>query len=509
MSQNRQATLDPEALGTAGVLFQSMSAVGPAASVVTLLVLVTVYAGGASPLAILVAAAVVTVLGICLGQLGRVLPSAGGIYAFVSAALGKRAGFVVAWILGFTETFNVPVAVLALVYIVQDNLEAHLGTPSWIWIPVAIVGCTLVSLLTFRGVKFSIRVMTIIGVAEFAILLALAITLIVHAGSANTLSVFNPREGNVHGLGSVFVGVIYGITGFLGFDAALPLAEESRNPRRAVPRAVVLSPIIIGVIYTIVLYAADVYWHPGSVALGKSPFAGFNGGDPFDGIAARVWGAIWVVFLLAAISSLFSGSAGATNAASRVNFALGRVRLLPAAMANVNPRHRTPSVAIGIQALITTAVMLILGGLMHGPTDAFVFLATLIVLLFLILWALASLSCLVYYVRKRRDLLNVPLHIVAPVIAVCMSVVVLIASLGINFAGLGIAPLTGASRWTPYIAAAWIALGVALCPVAMRRWPERLAQLDRVFTSAHAADAPDGPEPGAATSGTRPASDSA
>src|SRR5439155_1054628 len=107
--------------------------------------------------------------------------------------------------------------------------------------PAAAVACAIVWVLVYRGIRISTEAGVALGAFEIVVFLALAVTLIIAAGSNNTLSVFSPGTGNSSGLGSVFAGMVYTVLAFIGFEAAAPLGEEAKNPRRTIPQAVVWS----------------------------------------------------------------------------------------------------------------------------------------------------------------------------------------------------------------------------------------------------------------------------
>src|SRR5438552_1306304 len=135
------------------------------------------------------------------------------------------------------------------------------------------------------AVAFSFIFATTYAGGSTPLAVALAVTLIIAAGSNNTLSVFSPGTGNSSGLGSVFAGMVYTVLAFIGFEAAAPLGEEAKNPRRTIPQAVVWSCVLIGLFYLVCYYAATVYFGPSQMADPKNGFFGFNGGDPWDGLA--------------------------------------------------------------------------------------------------------------------------------------------------------------------------------------------------------------------------------
>src|SRR5207237_10532291 len=142
-------------------------------------------------------------------------------------------------------------------------------------------------ILVYRGVRISTEAGVVLGAFEIVVFLALAITLIISAGSNNTLSVFNPSTGNANGWGSVFAGMVYTVLAFIGFEASVPLAEETRDPRRTLPRAVLLSCVLIGVFYLICYYGAREYFGPNVAGDPTKGVVACNGRDPWDWIGAR------------------------------------------------------------------------------------------------------------------------------------------------------------------------------------------------------------------------------
>ena len=153
----------------------------------------------------------------------------------------------------------------------------------------------------------------------------------------NTLNVFLPGADGVR---PAFQGMIFCLLAFIGFEAAAPLGEETREPRRTIPRAVIWSAVLIGAFYVFNYYAATVFFGPDRM----TEFYTFNGGDPWGCMAEQVLPGIGGLLVIFAIlnSSLANANSGAT-AATRTLFAMGRVRLLPHWFAAVNPGHRARS----------------------------------------------------------------------------------------------------------------------------------------------------------------------
>jgi amino acid transporter len=489
MSTNVSATetrsdLDHRALGFVPVLFQSIVFAGPAVGVALSLVFLASYAGGATPLATLLTTGAILLIAISIGELGSKLPSAGGLYTYVAAGLGEFPGFILAWLLiAAYLLIDAGLIVLLLGLIAQDNLTSQVGAPSWLWAPIVVFCIGVAATLVVAGIKPSARVQVVFGIFEMLVFITLSVWLIAKAGSHNTISAFSPTNGNANGWGSIFVAIIYGVLAFAGFESAAPLAEEAADPRRNVRRAVVGSVVVVGIFFTFAMYAGVVYWGPHHVTLGKNTFVTFNGGDPWDGIAHVVWGGAWVIVLLAVINSTWGGTMAEFNAASRVAFALGRIGLLPKQAAAIHPRRRTPYIAAIALAVIAIAMALIFGFAMSGPKPlgGVLFLGALVTLFFIPMYILVAVSCTAYFWRHARGEFNFIKHGLIPLVGAAFFVPVLIASLGINFAGLGIAPLTGDARYTPWIVLGWLVIGVGAYFWLRQRRPLAMSQLDRVF----------------------------
>src|SRR4029453_15269061 len=215
------------------------------------------------------------------------------------------------------------------------------------------------------------------GVFEIGVFTALAIWLIVDAGSDNDLAVFGTSFATVpgfDGLSGVIAGSVYTILAFIGFEAAAPLAEEARDPRRTIGRAVILSCIGIGIFYVVTTYAAVVFFGPGRFA--EFPLSG--DGNPWDALARAAGGAGWVLGFLAAANPAIPNSNAGSNARPRAWFAMGRVHLLPAILGRTHPRYRSPHVAVFAQFVIGVTVALWLGGQYNSPFLAFAILGPII-----------------------------------------------------------------------------------------------------------------------------------
>src|SRR6266480_3636647 len=470
--------LERDAVGLAPTLFQSITHMAPAAAVAFSIIVGAPYAGGSLPLSVLLALVACLLVAVSIGQLGRHLPSAGGLYTYSSRGLHPYVGFLVAWGFILAEPIVAPLLYLIFGNELAANLNSHFGWPLWLWAPFAVVAGLIVWVLTYRGIRLSTRTGVALGTFEIVVFVALAVTLVVAAGDRNTLSVFAANTGNAKGLGSIFPAMIFAILAFIGFEAAAPLAEEAKEPRKTIPRAVLLSALLIGLFYLFCYYAASVYFGPDKMA---KDFIGFNGGDPWSGMAQAVWGPGLIIVILAVLNSAIANSNAGVNAATRVGYSLARIGLLPRVLARIHPRFKTPYWAVNVQAAGGIILAVALGTIAGGPLPAFALLGTMAGIIVVVIYILTNLSNLVYYLREQRGEFNIVWNRIVPMVDSLLFLPPLAAALGIDFANLGIGALTSPANLAPIIIGIWMVVGVVLLLYFASNKPERITDTGRIF----------------------------
>jgi len=348
------------------VLAQSVGFIGPvfsAAFIIPLIIGVNAAARGAgtsAALAVVIAGVGIFALGWIVAQYAKKIQAAGSLYDYVSNGLGKTVGAATGWLYyGGTIILTTGLGVLIGGY-VHDNLlpvwEIDLDLPIWLW--DAIFAALLFVVLYF-GVKISTRVQLTLALISIAVVLIFFITVIADLGSGNDIAkAFEPTP-DPDGFGGILFGVLYGVLIFVGFETAANLAEETAQPKRAIPRAVLGAVVIVSVFYVIAAYT-EVAGFGFDLAVITSPeVAGaplFALGAPGSPAGSEFWlkALLLVVFL-----DMLAVYVGAAVASTRGVFAMARDRRLPAMAASVSKRYGTPSGAIvllmAIQALLILA----------------------------------------------------------------------------------------------------------------------------------------------------------
>ncbi|MGH9038957.1 MAG: APC family permease [Acidimicrobiia bacterium] len=335
-----------------GTIAQSITVMAPALSAAFISYLAAIKAGGATPLAYLLAMGSCLVVGGVVSGFALRLPSAGSLYTYTVHGLGSFWGFVV----GCTYLFGgvlAGVAVLAGFAVFTSQLMGSLGAPTflqqwWLWYAV---GLLLYFFLSYFGIVFSTRTQLVFTAATMATLLLLAAIIIGKGGAhGNTLDAFRPGAAGVS-WPLILGGLAFGIFSFLGFETAASLAEETRNPRRNIPAAVIGAVVVVGIFYVIVTYATSIGYGVREATTAWPESAG--------GLAALTrryapYLGDWVL-LAGTLAGLFSGLA-THNVMTRVLYAMGREGVFPRVVGRTHRTHQTPHVAIFLSLILLGAV---------------------------------------------------------------------------------------------------------------------------------------------------------
>jgi amino acid transporter len=279
---------------------------------------------------------------------------------------------------------------------------------------ITIIYGALVVAPVIVGLKFGVRVTVALYVFEVVLLLVLSLTILAKGGATGLSAT---PFGWPHGSKSsdVLLAFSLAVLAFGGFEAAAPLAEETRDPRRNVPIAVIGAVLISGVIYVLGSYALVTAFgigHTGALSADPNPF--HTAAKVFLPFVAPL---ITWVFL----SSVTSSYVAANTQTSRVIFAGARGGLWTQALARVSPRFRTP--AIAAVAFVAPSVAIgVVSTAITSPAAASGFLGTYGILGLIIMYLAANVALVVDWVKfRRRGITKNPwLWVVVPVIGVAV-----------------------------------------------------------------------------------------
>jgi amino acid transporter len=404
------------------------------------------------------------------------MPSAGSVATYAARGLHESIGFLVAWGYVFVGLLISPLVLLQLGFTVAGTLHDEVsGYPANLWWPWTIAGALIVLAAGFYGIRTSAGLGTILGIFEIGVFVVLGVFLVVHAGSDHTISVFGTKytPSDHRGISGVFAGSVFTVLAFGGFEGAAPLAEEARDPRRTIRRAVIGATLLIGALYVFTTYAVDVAFGP----VKFNTFA-FSGPDSWQGLARSLYGIFWLFVFLAVVNSTIANANAGVNVASRTAYAMGRIGAFPYWFARVHMRHRSPVAAIVVTTAVTLAVSLGLG-FGYDPATAFSMVATALVIVLAAIYIIASASCIGYFARRRRDEFRPDLHVLIPILAIAAFVPAWLTAAGIpafSFVTKLPAPISYAGPGV----AVWMVLGIAYLIYLYIKAPRRISEIARV-----------------------------
>ncbi|MFG3201302.1 APC family permease [Streptomyces sp. NPDC048192] len=481
MHEETTGALRRDAVGLREVLFQSVTAMAPAAAVAASIPAGAAFAGGSLPLAVLIALVACLFTASCVAELARELPAAGSVATYAARGLHPAVGFLVGWGYVFVEMLVPPLLLLQLGFTAAGTLHEEWSSyPADLWWPWSLAGAGVIAVAGYLGIRASARFGTVLGVFEILVFLVFAALLIGKAGDANSLSVFGTSHtaDGYAGISGVFAGSVYTVLAFAGFEAAAPLAEETRNPRRTMHRAVLGAALGIGLFYVITTYAMTVYFGPDRFAK-----FGASGAASWDGVARASFGLFWVLVFLAVVNSTIANANACTNVSTRTAFALARIRVLPRLLATLHPRHRSPVAGIALQTIVAVAAVLGLG-FGYDPVTAFLLLATVIVTVVVGVYIVVNLACAGYFLRAGRAAFAPVRHLLFPVLGIAAFVPALLTAAGLPVFDF-VTALTAPVSYAGPIVAVWMAVGVVVLLLLIRRHPERIAETARVHLDAY------------------------
>jgi amino acid transporter len=406
--QARPGRLRGGAIGGLGAAVMAMAFMGPATSVAFNTPPAAAKIGFALPFGILLAMLVCLIMASTIGAFSSKLPSAGFAYTFNTHAFGKGTGFTSGWILVLAYGVVGPMLFSAMGGFGNQFLVSqwNLNIPWWV---ISAVMMLIIWFIGSRGISSSAKTALIFLTLEVGVLLSLFATIIDKGGaSGNTVSPFNPVH-SLTGVSGIGFGMLWGILMFVGFESAGTLGEETRNPRRAVPRALMYAVVLIGIVYVLSGYAAAIGYGQGHV------HALATDSSPLTTLATRFWGAdgLWLI-TLTVLNSQFANVLSGSSAAVRIIFSFGREGIFSRRLGTTN-RRESPAFAWAAYIVFSAVVTFALGAWIN-PFGAYDFLGSILGLGIIVLYILMNLGLILYFRRSYREEFSPIRHGLLPVL---------------------------------------------------------------------------------------------
>jgi amino acid transporter len=363
--------LKPNAIGLWGVIFVAVTGAAPISAMLFNVPFATGFGTGLyTPAAFLFATIILTIFAIGYVAMARKMRAAGGFYTFISHGLGRELGMAA----GITGALSYALFEVSLLggfsYFAVTNFNDWFGW-SVPWVVFALPAALLISVLCWFDVELSVRVLGFALIGEIVILAIFDLVVFGQGGgpdgiafeSLNVFQLTDPGPGLAAG-----VGLFLAFWSWVGFEAVPNYAEESRDPRRIVPLATLISVIGLGIGYVITSLAfVSAFAKDDLVEAAQDP------AGPFF-VAMRDFGSngLATAMQVLILTGSFACAMAFHNVAMRYFYAMGRERILPRALGRTHPTHKSPYVASVVQTVLAVTLVLAWGlGAGFGFGDAF------------------------------------------------------------------------------------------------------------------------------------------
>ena len=342
------------------------------------------------------------------GHMAKAFPAAGSTYTYTRKAINSKLGVIAGWIVLLGYVFFP----MAIWLIGASYFSAAVpAVPSWVWLIGFIVVTTLINIV---GVEVGSKINFIMVSIQVVIIIAFlifTIKAITEGMGEGTLASFSPFYNPDISFGYTVAGAAAACYCFLGFDALTTFTEDTVNPTKNIPRAIILTLLVCGAIFLIVTYFTHLV-HP-SYDYSNPDNAAY---EIARQVAPSVFGGI---FLIGTIAGQFAAGLSAQASGARLLYAMGRDGVLPKKFfGKLNSKTHTP-----INSIVLTGVVALFAIFLDvTKATAYINFGGFVAFFFV------NLSVIAYYFvkQRQRSLKGTILYLVFPVLGALLCLYLLI-----------------------------------------------------------------------------------
>ena len=449
------AELRADSLSFLEAIGQSVANVSPTLTPAIAVAVVVATAGTASWLVYVLATIALVVVGYNIGKLAGKISAAGSFFIYISRGLNPAFGMLAGWAMLAAYVFTAMALTAATALFVQ-SLATAMGfggtIPTWLlYLGISV----LVYLFAVRDIRFSSRLGLGLEVVSLVII-ALVCFLSWKAHGFALDAKQNSMVGS--NFGAIAQSIVFGIFSYVGFESAATLGKETRNPKKVIPQAVILTPILAGTVFILTTYLLVQGFNDDTAKLGTSS-------GPLADIVPGKNAVLTVLVYIGAMVSCFACALASINSFSRILFSLGRYQFVHKTMGSIHKKHRTPHLAVTIGCILNFVVCAAFWN--HSFTDLLGWFGTIASFGFIFVYFLCSIASPML-LRKTNE--ATPMVYVMGVVGCIL--------MALSFAG-SVYPIPAAPLvYFPYGFAAYMLLGVAWFFIVKAREPQILVSIE-------------------------------
>ena len=367
------AGLKKGAIGIVAVIFMAVANAAPITAMTGNVPIAVGFGNGlGAPAGFLFATVALTLFALGYVAMAKHITTTGAFYGFISHGLGQIWGMASGTLATFAYVVFEGSLIGGCAYFANDAINTILGV-NIPWLVFAIAAIVIIGVLCHFHISLTAAILGVTLTAEVIILFALAFSVIFKGGGPDgfmlnkTVALQRAFEslpagafGTAAAAGSMAIGLFFAFWSWVGFETTAVYGEESRNPKKIIPRATLIAVIGLGLFYTFI--SAMVLAGNGAKAsveasISASPLDLF-----FKLVDANLGGLLLDIYKILLVIGSFACALAFHNAASRYLFALGRE--IPSAavqktVGGAHPKHGSPYMASAIQSVVTLVIVLL------------------------------------------------------------------------------------------------------------------------------------------------------
>lgn len=416
--------------------------------------------GKSLPLIFLIGAIGIAIIAHGFIRLTQRYNHAGSAYALVGVTIGPRAGFFSGFsILGTYIMFSV-CCIAATASFLDAFASAVANRPFNIpWILTTLIVVALSSSLLLLDVRVVTRVLLLIEGVGILCMLILAFTILGKGGAPHTTFAGTFKLSGIS-FSTLMAGVVAAFLSWAGFEGCAALGEETDDPRRNIPRALLGAIALTGVLFVLMMFVQTVGF--GTSAHGQAAYA--SSGDSLATLGQTYIGrAFSLIIAFAALMSAFACHLSSSATAGRLLFAFSRDGFGPREFGRLRGSHSSPVSAMGVvvlTALVINVVSWATGYPGTGtPLESYFYFAVIGTIMLMIAYLMMEFATIKHLLALR------PAEIIVPVVGIALMIAVFYYN------------VKGQTSWNapPYIAFMWAFIGLLVAVL----WPGLAATVGR------------------------------
>ncbi|HEV7726095.1 MAG TPA: APC family permease [Modestobacter sp.] len=415
--------LKPGAIGLLSSIVLGVSSTAPAYALAATLGFVVIAVGVKAPAIMLLAFIPMWLIAVAYAELNKREPDCGTTFTWAARAFGPRTGWMGGW------------GIIAADVIVMANLAQVAGSygyrlvgldglaDSAFWTTLAgVAWIAVMTWICYRGIEPTARLQNVLLVIEVVVLVAFALYALVRVyGGGAPAGSLTPSLSWLWPSGldwpSVTEAVLLAIFIYWGWDSALAVNEETKDPARAPGRAAIVSTVLLVGIYVVVSVATVAFAGVGAEGIGLGNEA--NAEDVFAALGATVFGdgVFGRVFEALLVLSVLTSSAACTQTTilptARGTLSMGAYRALPSAFARIHPRYLTPSVSTVWMGIVSIAFYVGLTVVSDNVLQDSIVATGMLIAFY---YGLTGFACAWQFRHGRRTVRDVLMRVVLPLL---------------------------------------------------------------------------------------------